>query len=352
MSELYNKTQGENHHVHATIVSVKGKGNEQSGRYQVQLHVSQDSGTTNPKDTIEVGYLSQDAPFNGFGHTGARYKIGQTVLLQATGQQGYIIAGGVPNAVSEEGKNDHTLTASHPKGLASLLHRASAKVGSLPKAYSKDLKGLLKQAETFQAMSVEDAVRFRSELESAARKATRGGTDPIKDLEGRVRRVLRDGKEMGRYAAVAKNVNKSIGSFSFDKADMKNPTKYMQKLLGKKAELIPNAFAMMEKLKQAAKNGIPIDAIKAVGGAQLIQQALAGAAQMRSEQSGKEIDLDEYLCILYKELFSNLECTDENGKHTPEYLVWKKAYLLALKLTRLEDIVEEIVEDIEEARNT
>ena len=332
MTELFDSSRTETPFILATVIEVKAKDGKQSNRYQVQPHVGQDSGTVKPEDTIEVSYIDQAAPHYTLGHTGTRYKKGQTVMLYRMGQQEFMIMGALPNSVPDEGQNDHTINSSHPKGLSKWLHRIAPKVGSLPKAYLEDMKGLLGSAETFQSMLPRDVVKLRTELEARFRMAKRMGKDPIKDLEGIVRRVLREYKELGRYAATAKNVNWSVGGFSIDKGDLKNPTKYIMQLIGKKGELIPNAFDMMEKLKASGKAGTPISAPNSVGGIGLIQQALAGVAQIRSQQANNQFDLLEYLCMLYEELFAPLKCKDENGKFTPAFEKWKKEYMLLLNI--------------------
>ncbi len=319
----------------ATIVSVEPKDGSQSGRYQIQRQIAQDSGTTSPEQTTEAVFVKPDAPFHTMGKTGTDFINGQTVYIMypddenGDGGQEPIIIGSVPNA-EEEGKNDTAKNASWTTGISQWLQRTGTDPKTLSKAYQETYSSVLGGVNTFQDLKPANAVKMRSQLEAAIKKATRSGKDPIKDLEGTVRSVFKGGIEKGRYAATAKSINKSIGSFPFDAGDLTDPGKFIQSKLGKAGELIPNAMSMIQNLKSAVKSPGSISALSSVGGADIVQKALAGIANIKSESANNEFDLLAYLCELYEELFPGLDCK-LNGEFTPAFEKWKKEYLLALR---------------------
>lgn len=315
----------------ATIVAQKPKEGQQSGRYQLQFVQAQDSGTTNPEQTSEAVYPKKDAPFYGIGKTGADFINGQTVYVQIDeGGQEPVIVGALPNAIDNDKKGDVTQNASWATGLSQWLSRVGTDPKTLSKTYKETFSSILGNVNTFQDLKPNNVIKLRSELEGAIKRATRSGKDPIEDIKGTVRAALEGGIEKGRYAAIGKNINKSIGSFAFKKSDMKDPVKYIQNTLGKKGELIPNAMQMIQNLKATVKSGSPTSMISSVGGSELINKALAGINMIRSERANNEVDLMDYLCELYEELFPGLECKI-NNEFTPGFLKWKKEYLLALR---------------------
>jgi len=140
---------------------------------------------------------------------------------------------------------------------------------------------------------------------------------------------LKNRTEKSRLAGKKDNLPKTVGDASTRKGSIKDPTAFIKKVLGKKGEMIPNAFKMMENLKKAAKSGSPINAASAVGGAALIRKALAGITKSQSEQQGTE-DEEDFFCTLFKELFPDFECRIDN-QETEVFRKWKIDYLAALQ---------------------
>jgi len=309
---------------------------DQSHRWRVSFHTSHMSGTIGPEETFECTYMSQDAPFKGFGKTGARYKNGQQVYCtRANDTQEWVIIGAVPNSVGEGGMTDpdHQRVGSHPEGMA--LH------GTGPKC--EDISDFMREAINtgpLQRIDAVTATNLKAEFGPGKIIQNTGQkTDMIKDNETRTKRLLKECKEEGRYAPKGQQqqVNKSIGAWAFANADMVDPGKAIQKLVGKQGELIPNALQMIQNLKNHVQSGAAgVPALNAVGGGGLVSQALAGAASARSGQSEpkkKEEDpLEKQLCEEFKKAFPGQECTVASGENTPAFEAWKKDFMLTLRL--------------------
>jgi len=156
-----------------------------------------------------------------------------------------------------------------------------------------------------------------------------GESDLIKRFGEMMKNPLRDFKEEPS-AGKKQGIPQSVGGFPTKGGDIKDPSKFIKGLLGKKGEMIPNAFQMIENLKKHAAKGTPLDGAESVGGLDLLNKALAGVAQNQARQQG--VDDDDFLCTLFKQLFPDFQC-HINGVETEVFREWKIKYLANLQET-------------------
>jgi hypothetical protein len=305
---------------------------KQSHRWCLSFHTSHNSGTVQPSDTFEASYSATDAPFKGYGKTGGRYKKGQQVMVtRVNDTQEWVITGAVPNSIGEDdpAQSDNVLTASHPTGMA--LLGSSDGPGSLTH-FATQVMGPITGGRGALQKTTHDIATNIQFVDNVLKKALAGPNDPVIHSATTAFRNLRPAQK-GRYAAkeIAGQINKSIGAFAFNNANMTDPTAAIKQLVGKAGELIPNAQSMIENLKKSVAGGAPTSAVAAVGGLQLVQQALSGIAMARAGQSDTEEELTDWLCELYVQIFPGAECKQPNGTDTPAFQKWKKDYMLELR---------------------
>lgn len=295
-----------------TVVDI-GKGAkeaDQDGRVQVKFVTQQESGVTDEQLVwCQISQSPETGSFRDIGTAGHQLVPGTTVMLKSIGQQNYMIT----YALRNENKNPREADADF-KGEPKKLQQ---------KYYDQQYAAW--QGHPYN--QTKEQSKFAN-FTTAEHEIPRG--DPVKwvgDTIEHARRFL--GKD-GLRSVTGFKVPDSIAALAKIKGDLLNATKYIDQLLGKAGELIPQALRMTQELQKKAKAAALEAANELVGGSQLVSQALAGISQMVSQatsegkKSQKEVTTAalDALCALYEEI-TGLNCSF-NGVLTKEFLAWKK----------------------------
>lgn len=300
---------------------IDDKDPDETGRFKVRILGEQDDKGKIPDEKLPwVACLTNNQPqLRQVGKFPAgNYAIGSKVVLFNLGQQGWVIMGSVSNHEKEKNKADRhsESTSTSPLKLIDVFKKA-------PVAG----KGL------FNNKTVSEGIAATTEI---AESITNGRLPALFDafVGNPIDDIIKTAKTEAKYdlrsiTKVLPGEFQSFANFAFNKMDMTNPTKEVQRI---SQELIPNAVGMIEQLKTTAKSGQNILANLSVGGFGNILGAIQGIASLIQQESKRDNKkdnenlLEEELRRLYKEL-TKKEPLNEFGKETAQYIKWKQAYL-------------------------
>lgn len=302
---------------------------ENQGRVYVvpAKHLGDD--TYEPQSVLVAGNLN-NPPFFGIGQTpGHCLKPGMVVNVAWEGQQQGICTHTIPTPLPPEKGGDFPVPASIQKILAGLKAKEGnpfdkSVIPELFDAFGKVIEGGVRNLDDVTRETAKKVKHSTNENKSVLPS---GEPDLIKHFGDLMKNPLRDYKEEPS-AGKKQGIPQSVGGFPTKGGNIKDPSQYIKGLLGKKGELIPNAFKMIENLKKHGAKGTPLDGASSVGGLDLINKALAGVAQQQSFQQG--VDDDDFLCTLFKELFPDFQCRIDDVE-TEVFREWKIKYLASLQ---------------------
>lgn len=300
-----------------TSIGVGAAKKDQDGRVQVRFTPQQGSGIGAEQLVwVQVQQTPQDGGFRGIGDSiGHNLVPGTTVVCKAIGQQNYMITGVTRN----ENKNPAEADANFP-GESQLTTQEN-----FDKKYAQYQGNLYNINERDGSGANYGTIKISPQL-----------GDAVDNIGKTIKQATRYGNKKGLKSFTDKFTPQSIAGFARKQGDMQNATKAIKELLGAKGELIPGSLDMTTKLQEAAKNGAVKSALAMIGGAGALANAIAGISAITSAAANEEYD-DEFLCELYTEI-TGLPCRDEFNKHTPEFILWRKAYQLAYEASGALDI--------------
>ncbi len=265
---------------------------------------------------------------DGYGKfPGQELRPGQHVMIAPMGEQSGLVLTSIPDAkTTPEGGSDPAMGSFPP--IDKLF--AAVKTGDIPDGVKQSLEKIFQGKDYIRDITKDEAITAIKQFYRDNRgDITSGGRKVIETVTKEMKNPLRDDQKQGTPGS-HKNLPQSIGAFATKAGSLKDPTSFIQSVIGKKGELIPNAFQMIQNLKSTGASGNPFSASEAIGGAGLAQGALAGIANKQAQQQNEPVDEDDYLCELFQELFPDFPCRI-NDIDTEQFRQWKREYLLALE---------------------
>lgn len=230
---------------------------------------------------VRCGYNNMPSQF-GMGSSPPNYQVGSKVLMFSEGQQGYIVMMSVPNAETDEQRQDIHEDAKDPK------HRdtgAGTNNQDVFKRYTEDLRTT---DEALNNLNQEKPTWQKEE------KDHKPGVDQAPTPPHYNKRPAAKDKE-GEFPTVATSL--------FQKP--RNPQDFIKGIVGDQSSVVKKSLDMLENLKQAAMNphGAPMPT-QAIG-AQNIASALQGLFDLFQEQDilddvKPDTEDDEIIANLYE----------------------------------------------------
>jgi len=250
-----------------------------------------------------------------------QFVVGTRVLVASTGQTKYVICA-IQNYEDTQKEHQDMNREAQGSGNSMLVHSLPAGISALFHAFGSKYP--------YQYNKTKDALGFL--LGKIGVNWIPGGRNQS------ILKNIAKPKYLDGGFGMGKNLPFNIGSFSFNAGDMTDPVKYIQSKIGTKGEIVPNALAMAQSLKEFGQKGINVNSITSVGGIGNITGAISGIASLRSSNSkaneDKENaeDLEAQLRQLYRDLF-NKEPLNNQGLETEDYKKWKAEYLSNVDLS-------------------
>lgn len=296
---------------------------EKSGRVCVRFTGGSEEFNTRNTEAVWVPISHMMSPNKGWGFSGLPpgLEVGSKVLAQSLGQQSLVVTSVLPNTRNPEKEKQ----ADQHKQIVDKKAKAHTR---LPGGQGQ--RGDRAQGQTLQA-SPRDDHRGHDGKELPLDRIRQIINNAVVNYTDSFMKRVEVGPAPKRYYNRSKirNDETQIGAFPFDKGDLKRVENFMRQM--KVPFALPQTPTILDFLDQVGKTGALVKAEDAVGGMNIINQAMSFASSFlnkikkQNEQNQKD-PLLEWLYDLYREL-KKKEPLDERGRETQEYKSWRDAYL-------------------------